>query len=154
MKNIIIKDIRKLITDKPNFIYEDTNFKEIISKFIANPINRSLYVVNKNKKLTGIINAKDILKKISIDFYSTSFLYKSTGFTEYDILSAIDNNPKDLVNNEIYYVKDNSTIESAFKLLFNNNIDSIPVVDDDLILIGDLNILELFHIWEKKFSKK
>ena len=54
------------------------------------------------------------------------------------------------MNTEIYYVKDDETIEKAFNILFQNNAGELPVVDDKLRLIGDLNVIELLVLWEKK----
>lgn len=154
MKQTTIGKIRKLITGNPTFVFEKSDIKEVINRFIKNPIIRAVYVVDEKQKLKGIITITDILKKISIDFYSTSFINSSSNFLGYDLVASVSKTfAKDFMNAEIYYIKDNDNIEKAFQILFRNKVGEIPVVNDDLILIGDLNVIELLILWEKYYNK-
>lgn len=154
MKDSKIGDIRKLITGKPAYVHEDSEIEEVVGKFINNPVIRAVYVVDKDLKLKGIITIYEILKKVSIDFYSTSFFHSSTSFTGYSVISSISEiYAKDFMNPEIYYIKDNDSVEKAFQLLFTKKAGEIPVVDDNLKLIGDLNVIELLILWKKYYNK-
>ncbi len=151
MKETKVKEIRKYITEKPAFVLENDSIHTVIRKFIENPIIRAVYVVDKKDTLQGIITIQDILKRISVDFYSISFIYSESSFTGYDLISTIgETKAKDIMNTEIYYIKDEETIEKAFNILFQNNAGELPVVDDKLKLIGDLNVIELLVLWEEK----
>jgi len=154
MRNSKIGDIRKLITGNPTYVHEDSGIEEVVGKFIDNPVIRAVYVVDKDLKLKGIITIYEILKKVSIDFYSTSFFHSSTSFTGYSVISSISEiYAKDFMNPEIYYIKDNDSVEKAFQLLFTKKAGEIPVVDDNLKLIGDLNVIELLVLWKKYYNK-
>ncbi|RKX83091.1 MAG: hypothetical protein DRP57_08600 [Spirochaetes bacterium] len=154
MKETHVSEIRKYVTAVPVFVYEDDSIHTVINKFITNPVTRAVYVVNKNRMLQGIITIQDILKRISVDFYSTSFIYSEPSFTGYNIMSSIkDSSAGDIMNTDTYSVKDDDSIEHAFSIIFQNHAGEIPVVDKQDKLIGDLNVIELLVLWEKRGKK-
>jgi len=151
MKETRVLEIRKYITAEPVYVYENDSIHTVINKFIKNPVTRAVYVVDNNVTLKGIITIQDILKRISVDFYSTSFIYSEPSFTGYNIMSSITNSTAaDIMNTDTYSVKDNDSIEHTFSILFQNHAGEIPVVDEHNKLIGDLNVIELLVLWEKR----
>lgn len=73
MKDTKVKEIRQFITIEPVIITEEASLNEVIQLFIDNPVTRTIYVVDsKEDKLQGFITIHDILKRISIDFFSLS----------------------------------------------------------------------------------
>lgn len=52
------------------------------------------------------------------------------------------------------YVKDDEHLKSAFRMMFENKLKELPVVNEDLKVIGDLNMLEILTAWIKKESDK
>ena len=151
MKETNVSEIRKYITTEPVYVYEKDSIHTVINKFIKNPVTRAVYVVDNKVILQGIITIQDILKRISVDFYSTAFIYSEPSFTGYNIMASItDSTAADIMNTDIYSVKDNDSIEHAFSILFQNHAGEIPVVDEHNKLIGDLNVIELLVLWEKR----
>ncbi len=151
MKDKRVKDIRQFITVEAVVVMEDATIQEIIKIFIENPVTRAAYVVNKKDILEGIITVHDILKKVSIDFFSLSSFYSDSSFSGYKIASTLqDSTAKDLMNPEVYFVHDDDPVEKAFNLLFQHHAGEIPVVDDKERIIGDLNIIELLVFWNEK----
>ena len=150
MKNTKVKEIRQFITVEAAIVLEDATIEEIIQIFIGNPIIRAVYVVDKKDILVGIITVHDILKKVSVDFFSLSSLYSDSSFSGYKIASVInDSTARDLMNPEVYFVHDDDPIEKAFNLLFKYTAGEIPVVDKKEKVIGDLNIIELLVVWNQ-----
>ena len=63
---------------------------------------------------------------------------------------------RDIMNKNIVSVKKNTPIFEAVKLLAENNISGLPVVEDDMILVGILSekdVVELFYESEQAKSK-
>ena len=151
MKETLVGEIRKYITEKPAYVHQNDSIHSVIRKFVENPVIRAVYVIDDEHKLQGIITIREILKRISVDFYSLSFIYSEPSFTGYNIMGTISQSKaSDIMNTEIYYVEDNDTIEKAFNIMFQNDAGEIPVVEKDLKLIGDLNVIELLVLWDKK----
>jgi len=58
---------------------------------------------------------------------------------------------KDVMTKQVVCIKRDTPIFEAIKLMANNNITGIPVVEDDLTLIGMLSeqdVLRLFHTYD------
>ncbi len=150
MKEAKVKEIRQIVTVEPVVVLEETPLYEIVKIFINNPITRAAYVVNSEDCLEGIITIQDILKRVSIDFFSLSSFSLDASFSGYQIAaSARDSTAKDLMNPEVYFVYDDDPIEKAFNLIFQYSAGEIPVINKDNKLIGDLNIVELLVLWNE-----
>lgn len=58
---------------------------------------------------------------------------------------------KDIMTKQVICIRKETPILEAIRLMANNNITGIPVVDDDLILVGILSeqdVMRLFHTYE------
>jgi len=107
--------------------------------------------VDKNKKLKGIIVLKTVLKFAFLESIPEPYL----DFSYFSSLMSIGPKLKkaeDMMLPPIY-VKENNTVKDAFSLMMKNDLEEIPVVDNDLRVIGDLNMLELLELWLKKLGE-
>jgi CBS domain-containing protein len=58
---------------------------------------------------------------------------------------------KDVMTKQVICIRKNTPILEAIQLMANNNITGIPVVEDDLTLVGMLSeqdVLRLFHTYD------
>jgi len=58
---------------------------------------------------------------------------------------------QDIMTENLVYIKKNSPVVDALRLLSKHNITGIPVVEDDMTLIGiisEMDVLRLFHTFE------
>ncbi len=58
---------------------------------------------------------------------------------------------KDIMTRNVVCIKKNIPVVDAIRLMSNNNITGIPVVEDDMTLVGILSeqdVLRLFHTYE------
>ncbi|RLF29793.1 MAG: CBS domain-containing protein [Thermoplasmata archaeon] len=147
--NIRIKDIRMLITPYPSFVHEDANMDEIAKMMIANPKARSVYVVDKKLRLIGKITLKMLVRQEFRDLIplsSTSSFYS---------LEWIGKKYAKEIMAEPVYVKDNDTLKTAFIKMYENGLDELPVVDEKMHLIGNIDMLELLTMLiEKKEQER
>jgi len=107
--------------------------------------------VDKNKKLKGIIVLKTVLKFAFLESIPEPYL----DFTYFSSFMSIGPKAKkagDMMLPPIY-VKENDTVKDAFTLMMKNDLEEIPVVDNELRVIGDLNVLELLKVWLKKLGE-
>jgi CBS domain-containing protein len=64
---------------------------------------------------------------------------------------------KDIMTKEIVCIKKDVPIVEAIKLMSKNDITGIPVIEDDMTLVGILSeqdVLRLFHTHEKEKDRK
>ena len=58
---------------------------------------------------------------------------------------------KDIMSKKVLSVKQDTSVVDAIRLMAKNNISGIPVVEDDMTLVGILSeqdVLRLFHTYE------
>ena len=63
---------------------------------------------------------------------------------------------KDIMTRDVISVKEQTAIYEAVKLMVKNNITGIPVVEDDMTLVGiitEKDVLRLFYADEDRKSK-
>ncbi len=58
---------------------------------------------------------------------------------------------KDIMTKQVVCIRKDTLIFEAIRMMANNNITGIPVVEDDLTLVGMLSeqdVLRLFHTYD------
>ena len=140
MKRIKIKTVRSLITKEAPVVKEDDGVMEIAQKMVADPRTRSIYVVDEYNRLKGIIPIQLFVQYLFFEYIPDEFLY-------YKAIKPLDEVvAKDIMIPPVW-VKDEESISSAFRKMSAHNIRELPVVDDSMKIVGDLNILELIVAW-------
>ncbi len=146
MKYVTVKQIRKLIVEKPVIVHENETIKELILAITGEPRARVICVVNDDKKLVGLVTVHDLVKLIlpkvpellEVDILGPSVWRKLCAEYAHEIMMPP------------IYVKDDENIESVLNKLQEAGLDSLPVVDSELHIIGEINLLEILEVWLEK----
>jgi len=147
IESVKIKDMRMLITSYSGFVDKQASLDDIAKMFIADPCLKSIYVVDNEQKLVGRITLKKLIKHEFMDLIPSSFEY-------FDALEFIGDKSAQELMIPSYYVKDNDTLKTAFLKMYENNLEELPVVDDNLHLIGNIDLIELLTILIEKKERK
>jgi len=143
-----VKEVHKLLT-KPSLVNENASLKEVVESITEDPKTRAVYVIDDDKKLKGIIVLKAVLKSAFLESIPEPYL----SFSSLMSVRPKIKEARDMMVPPIY-VKEKNTIKDAFILMMQNDLEEIPVVDDDLRVIGDLNMLEILKLWAQKIEEK
>ncbi len=136
-----VKDIRNLITQEASIVKEDDPLLKVAEEIVRDPKTRAVYVVNNENKLVGIIPVIELVQYLYYEYIPQEYvLYR------FPVLLSTEATAKDIMLPPIY-VHDHEDISQALIKMFKNNLKELPVVDDDMQVIGDLNILELIIAW-------
>ncbi len=142
---MLIKDIMK----KPIVVYEDNDLTDVIKLFREKKISGAP-VLNKDGKLVGIISESDIVKTLITHNEDLNLILPSPldlielplktalkieEFKE-DLKNALKTKVRDVMTKKVVVAKPDMTINDAAKLMVENNIKRLPVVDDEGNLIG------------------
>ena len=140
-----VKEVHKYITIEPPIVREDAPIKEVIKALLKDPRSRSVYVINDNGVLTGIIPTSMILKATHI-LKGKRTLRKEDAFDAMKISTA--KTAKDIMHPPIY-VFEEEDIKNVLEEMVIGEYQELPVVDNKKRVIGDLNCLEIIKaIWE------
>ena len=142
-----IKDIRMLVTPYPTFVEKKASADDIAKTLIAYPNLKSVYVVDDKLKLVGRVTLKRLMKHEFMNLIPSSFEY-------FDALEFIGNKSAEEIMTAPVYVKDEDTLKTAFVKMYENDLEELPVVDDNLHLIGNIDLIELLTILIEKKEQK
>ena len=121
----------------------DTKATEIKNMMTENNVSK-LPVVD-NGKLVGIVTKNDLLKAepssaTTLDMFEISYL-----------LSKLT--VKKIMNTKVISVGPNEVVEEAARIMVDNKISCLPVVDGDA-LIGIITKSDLFHMFTEMFGAR
>jgi len=141
MERIKVKNIKNLITQQVSVAHEDDNLLEVAEKIIEDPKTRSVYILDDRERLVGIIPVIELVQYLYCKYIPEEYI-------SYHFPLKLSGEPKarDIMLPPVY-VRDDDTLEVAFKKMFKNSLEELPVVDENMHVIGDLNILELIRAW-------
>ncbi len=141
-----VGEIRSLMTSKPSIVKESCTLAEVAKKIVEDARTRTVYVVNDDEVLTGIIPVMELIQYIYYRSIPQEYvLYR------FPILLSTSPTAKDIMLSPVY-VRDEDDVEDALIKMFKNRLEEIPVVDERLHVTGNLSILELIvaHIESDK----
>ena len=145
MENVTVKDIYETFTVDPPILGEDPSLEEVIDTLLRDPQSRSVYIVDKEGRLSGIISTLIILK-------ATNILRGKKSVLKHDVFNAVKIAKADCakaIKHPPIYVYESSKILDVLEMMSRENIQELPVIDKDKRAIGDLNCLEILKgIWE------
>jgi len=99
---------------------------------------RSLPIVNKTGKLSGIVTDRDLRdaspsKASTLDVYELNYLISTIKI-------------KDIMTKNLVFVRPDETVEFAAILMLENKISSLPVINDKDSLIGIITQTDIFKV--------
>jgi magnesium transporter len=120
----------KIMTSKVPYVYENSkigDIQKILSKNSKeHEMIQYIYILNKNKKLSGVISIKDVFR-----------------FPR--------NTPvKKIMKKEIISVRSHTDQERATLIALENNLEAIPVVDKKNKFLGAINSTTIFETLHKE----
>lgn len=136
---LTVKDVCSTITIKPPTVDLDATISVVVNELVANPMARSVYVLGPRGKVRGVIPVIYLLKIFGYDFYG--LIGAGSQFArEVGVLSG--RTAREIML-EPLTVQLETTLEDALKLMVENEIQEVPVVDSEGNISGDLNSLEI-----------
>jgi len=143
MRRVTVGRVRSLITTKPSLVGEDATLDEVAEEILRDPKTRSVYVLDSERKLVGIIPVIELIQYMYYEYIPSEYI-------TYRFPLALSREPraKDIMLPPVH-VTDNDFITEAFRIMFKENLRELPVVDKSMHVIGDLNILELIVAWKE-----
>ncbi len=141
MKRLKVGNIRNLITREASIVREDDNLLKVAEEIVRDPKTRTVYVVNSDGKLVGLVPVLELVQYLYYDSIPMEYI-----MYRFPLTLSREPRAKDIMLPPVY-VKDDESLQSALVKMFKNGLKELPVVDDRLHVIGDLNILELITAW-------
>lgn len=134
-----VKDCCNEVTHDADLVKENDSIDKVMSTMAKDPLSRSVYVVDDEKRLLGIIIVKDVLQFLGPQFVNTSVA----------IREIFAQTARDMMRAPVS-VEMEDPIEKAMEIAIQEWLDDIPVCDKDGRVIGDLNCFEIINSTRKE----
>ena len=134
MKNVLLKE---LMVKNPATLDIDAPFRKVAELFLAKRI-RHLPVLDKEKKLVGIISQRDLNQVAAPRRTLEGEYIYDTDILDRFILQRI-------MVKEVAALKADDTLSKALELLIDRKIGCIPIIDHDNRVIGILSYIDVLQ---------
>jgi CBS domain-containing protein len=152
MKELIAKDI---MTKKVITIGKNATLLELVRLLIKNKIS-GVPVIDEKNDLVGVVTENDIIvKKSSLPFplsFSFAFLDKYESYTK-STKEFLDTKVEEVMSVDIKTVREDMTVSKVVNIMLNNNINRLPVLDNDNKLIGIITRADVMKSMIKEGKK-
>jgi CBS domain-containing protein len=126
-------------TVKPATVSIEANMRDAVEAIIEDSETRKVYVVDGDGKLKGMVTLETLLRHAG---YRLGV--RSTGVTSFlRMLAEISDDKVTEVMSKPVKVLHNEMLMNVTKLMVENHLNDLPIVDDDNVLIGELNGLDI-----------
>jgi len=139
---LFVRDIYNSARMNSLIVDENETLKETVIKFAERPELKGIFILDKSKKLKGVVTRIDLLNLVKIK------IGKDLGevpMRTLHIRELKEVKTKDIasVYSKAAFVKLEDPLEKALRLMIDMDLIAIPIVDDDNNIIGDLKLSDI-----------
>lgn len=148
LQKIKVGDIRNLLISEPSTVTPDTTINEVLEKINEDLRTRHIYVVDKENKLIGSVRMNTIVKYL---FPLSAVIHPSSeDLHDVDNINLNGSKASEIMNPKPSYVLESTNLTEMAKILLNEKINELPVVDRDMKIVGQVNVYELIQAYLEK----
>lgn len=149
MAELLAKDI---MTKKVITISKDATVAELAKLLIKHKIS-GVPIVDEKEELVGIVTEADIIVKVSsLPFpisFSFAFLDSCDSYTK-STKEYMETRVEEIMSKNIKTAKENMPLSKVVNIMINNNINRIPILDDNNKLSGIITRADIMKSMIKK----
>jgi len=149
MAELLAKDI---MTKKVITISKDATVVELAKLLIKHKIS-GVPIVDEKEELVGIVTEADIIVKVSsLPFpisFSFAFLDSYDSYTK-STKEYMETRVEEIMSKNIKTAKENMPLGKVVNIMINNNINRIPILDDNNKLSGIITRADIMKSMIKK----
>lgn len=149
-EDILVGDVSDKLVLKPSRVSRDANLGEVVDQMLANPLSRKVYVTDQNGRYLGTVSTETVLRLMG---YRLG-IRDVGGVSFYRFLRDTLKERADSVMVKGRTVTKDTKLSSAMRMMIEDHLNDLPVVDADGMLIGELVSQELFMEGRRVFDPK
>ena len=139
--NVRVSDISDLIVRNPAIVRSDCTIRKMLEKVVEDTRSRHAYIVDDTGKLIGSIRLNNIIEYL----FPTTILMENRdaprlcSFLDYTEASQV----KEIMNRKPVYVFEDTPLPEMIKIMRQEVINELPIVDKNIKVIGEVNVWEI-----------
>jgi CBS domain-containing protein len=136
MRNLKVRDLLVFSPAQPRVVQATATVHEVVELLLADRSTREVYLVDDDNRFFGVITLRRLARH--------AFTHDVPGQSATEMLDLVSaRNADDLALKKAAYVALDDDLEDVLDVMFRFDINEVPVVDADKIVVGSLNMLDL-----------
>lgn len=141
LSNVTVENISSFIVQTPALVSPETSIETMLHQLVEGTRSRHAYVVDTHNRLVGSVQFNNIIQYL---FPTTLLLEmddtpKVSSFMEYSEATEV----RQIMNTSPKYVKKSTPLNAMVRIMMEYKINELPVIDDEMHVIGEVNVLEI-----------
>jgi len=128
-------------------VKEDDVVETIIETALEHPRKKSIYVVDKNNALVGIITIRTLMRNLFFSYH------KPQAHSRRIIKQITDETADEIMHTDYFYAKYNGMVEETLHYMIKSGVYAIPVVDDNNQVLHELSMRDILRFLYTKARK-
>ena len=149
-RNTKVSVVDEILKLKPVIVPASTDLMAVVAAMIQNPSVNIACVVNSRQRLVGLISSQNLADDLFLQIIPEEFLSTTRGLE--DALYFADLSRTQTAGDAMIpavSVKKTDTVRDAFRKMHSNRLSGIPVVNEQNIVTGYINLLELMALYAR-----
>ena len=142
VKKVILFD-KKGKTGNLPVVMKDDSVEKVIEVGLKYPHAKSVYVINENRELAGLITIRGLMKHLF------SFYHKPQAHSGRILQTLTAEVASEIMHKEVYFKTENDTIENVLHYMIKGGTDAIPIVDDQKKVLHEISLRAILRFLHK-----
>ncbi len=154
-RNTAVSEVDAILKLNPCIVSEDQSLIDTARAMAEHPRSNVACVVNQQQRLTGIIPLKTLADDLFLAVSPDEFLREARSIEAAARIARMtqSNRAKDVMQPPVW-VKRDEQVKDAFRKMHQNNLTSIPIVDEKRQVTGVISLLELIALFSRLENNK
>jgi CBS domain-containing protein len=150
-RETFVAEAMELVGISACIVKEDDDLLQVTEAMAANLGTHTAAVVDKQGRLVGVIPMHLLLAELYLHVAPEEFLVGMRAFENIEEFGKISRaqTAGELMQSPVYLTTEDSA-RDAFVRMHENNLDSLPVVDEEMHVVACLSRLQLVRLWLHK----
>lgn len=148
-----LKEADEIARVEASVVTLNATLPEMVQKVIENPRIRTLCVVDQEQKLVGIIPSRTLDDDVFRRIVPEKFIQRHYGAKKLLKHIAGPELTAESIMNRPQFVKQNSTLAETLRIMYENDLEGIPIVDEELQVVGYVDMHEILAVWLEASKK-
>lgn len=148
---LTVADVRHLLVEEPTVVRPDESVESLLAKMIEDPRTRHVYVVDEEGVLLGSVRMNTVVEYL---FPLTAIIQHSSELSLGTYVSFSSKTIRDLMNDNPRFVQESTLLSEVARILIEEKINELPVVDQRRRVIGQINVYEIISAYLKGLDEQ
>jgi len=149
-EDVVVDDVFDKFVLKPSQVGEGATIAMVIDQMLANPLSRKVYVTDAEGRYVGTGSTETVRRLMGYRLGSRE--YGGASFIRF-LRDTLKEKADDIMVKGRTVTRD-MKLSAAMKIMIDDHLNDLPVVDGEGKLIGELASLELFLAGKRVFEDK